>query len=123
MFSRMGADGYHEVPFSATSRKVGRHWTPAAPGLGSGSSGKMRKFLLLCGLCGLGLAGCASDESVVCDRLAECDLLPEGLSSDDCESQAVRQVPEDRLEKCAECVEEEDCKSLLDACRSDCEPG
>jgi hypothetical protein len=71
----------------------------------------------------LGLAGCASDESVVCDRLAECDLLPEGLSAENCEAEAVRQVPEERLERCAECVEAEECKDLTEACREHCEPG
>ena len=82
----------------------------------------MLKFLVF-GLCGVGVFGCASDESVICDRLAECDLLPEGLSADDCEDQAVRQVAKDRLEKCAECVEAEECKALVDACRKHCEPG
>ena len=69
------------------------------------------------------LLGCASDESVVCERLAECDLMPEGLSESDCEEQAVRQVPEGRLEQCAECVEENDCKKVADACRKFCRPG
>jgi hypothetical protein len=67
-------------------------------------------------------AGCASDESVICERLAECNELAEGLSVTDCEEQAVRQVAEARLDKCADCVEEEDCDTLVDACRSVCEP-
>ncbi|HEX6274534.1 MAG TPA: hypothetical protein VFZ53_15935 [Polyangiaceae bacterium] len=71
----------------------------------------------------LGLAGCSSDESVVCDRLAECDLMPEGLSAEKCEEEAARQVPAERLERCAECVEEEECKDLPEACREHCEPG
>jgi hypothetical protein len=71
----------------------------------------------------VGLAGCASDESVVCDRLAECDLMPEGLSAEECEEEAARQVPEERLERCAECVEEEECNALPEACREHCEPG
>jgi hypothetical protein len=71
----------------------------------------------------LGIWGCASDESVVCDRLAECDLMPEGLSRDQCEAESARQVPENRLEKCAECVEDHECEELIDACRKHCEPG
>jgi hypothetical protein len=67
------------------------------------------------------MLGCASDESVVCDRLAECKLL-DGLSVADCEEQAQGQVPEDRLSKCAECVEAEDCDDIPDRCRSHCEP-
>ena len=83
----------------------------------------MLKFFLVFGLSGLGMMGCASDESVICERLAECDLLPEGLSGDECESQAASQVPEERLEKCAECVEDKDCDAIQDGCRADCEPG
>ena len=72
---------------------------------------------------GLFALGCASDESVVCERLAECELLPEGLNESECEEQAVRQVPEDRLASCSECVEDNDCKKLVDACRKHCKPG
>jgi hypothetical protein len=71
----------------------------------------------------LALGACASDESSVCERLAECDLLPEGLSESECEDQAVRQVPEERLSKCSDCVEKNECKTLVDACGEVCEPG
>jgi hypothetical protein len=67
-------------------------------------------------------AGCASDESVICERLAECNELPEGLTVAGCEEQAVRQVSETRREACADCVEEEECDTLVDGCRSVCEP-
>lgn len=83
----------------------------------------MRASFLTPLLVAVAILGCSSDESVVCERLAECELLPDGLNEGECEEQAVRQVPEDRLEKCAECVEENDCKKLVDACRKDCEPG
>jgi hypothetical protein len=69
------------------------------------------------------LLGCASDESIVCDRLAECDLLPEGLSQSECEEEAALQVPEDRLEECAECVGDTDCKKITETCGRHCEPG
>ena len=82
-----------------------------------------RPFLPLSVLACLALLGCSSDEGVVCCRLAECELLPEGLSDAECEEQAQRQVPEDRLSECAECVESRDCKDILDDCRSQCVPG
>lgn len=82
-----------------------------------------RLFLPLSVLACLALLGCSSDEGVVCGRLAECELLPEGLSDAECEEQAQRQVPEDRLGECAECVESHDCKEIPDDCRSQCEPG
>ena len=71
----------------------------------------------------LALFGCTSDESEVCERFGECDLLPSGLSVTECEDQAVRQVPEDRLSQCADCVEENDCNKVADACRKYCRPG
>jgi hypothetical protein len=83
----------------------------------------MRAFSWLSMLCAAGLFGCASDESVVCDRLAECDIMPVGLSAQECEDQAARQVPEDRLERCAACMEDHDCAELPGACRDLCEPG
>ena len=124
MFSRMGADGYHDPQVPATPRK--------SPGLaqldGPSQTARLRRpvirrcllprALLAC----LAVLGCASDESVVCDRLAECDLL-DGLSKAECEEQAQGQVPEDRLSKCAECVEDKDCDDIKDDCRSLCEPG
>ena len=74
-------------------------------------------------LVAVAVLGCASDESVVCERLEECDLMPEGLSQTDCEDQAVVQVPEDRLERCAACVDDTDCKNLVENCGNLCEPG
>jgi hypothetical protein len=68
-------------------------------------------------------AGCASDESVICERLAECNELPEGLTVAGCEEQAVRQVSGTRLDECADCVEDESCDTLVEACRSVCTPG
>ena len=79
-------------------------------------------FLTPLAVC-LVVLGCSSDESVVCERLAECDLLPEGLNESECAEQAVRQVPEDRLSDCAECVEDTDCKKIQDACKTFCAPG
>ena len=66
-------------------------------------------------------AGCASDESVICERLAECNELPEGLTVAGCEEEAAKLVSETRLDECADCVEDEECDALVEACRSVCE--
>jgi hypothetical protein len=122
MFSRMGADGYHDPQMPATPRNRGRldvaHRAARLKGL------LIQRFCFrLSVLACLAVLGCSSDESVVCDRLAECDLLPEGLSAADCEDQAATQVPEDRLSDCADCVESKDCEEIQDGCRTQCEPG
>jgi len=83
----------------------------------------MKSFFGFCVLSCLGLAACASDESSICKRLAECKQLPEGLSESECEDQAVRQVPEERLADCADCVDEKECNEFVEACRELCEPG
>lgn len=83
----------------------------------------MRNLAVLALFGCLCLTGCSSDERVICERLAECELLPEGLSLSECEEDARRQVSEERLERCAECVEEESCENLQEECRSTCQPG
>jgi hypothetical protein len=83
----------------------------------------MRSSFALLALAGSFLIGCASDEEVICERLAECDLLVDGLTEPKCEDDAARQVSQDRLEKCADCVEDKPCKEVLDGCRNVCEPG
>jgi len=69
------------------------------------------------------LAACSSNESVICERLEACELLPSGLNASDCEEEAASQVSEERLGRCAECVEREDCEAIPEACREDCQPG
>src|SRR5262245_49373667 len=119
----MGADGYHEAPSSANRPKIQGDWTGEPARLTSGPPSSMRLPLPWFALACLALLGCSSDESVVCERLDECKELPEGLTVSDCEDQAVRQVPEDRLSKCAECVEDHGCDEVVTACRDLCEPG
>jgi hypothetical protein len=67
-------------------------------------------------------AGCTSDETTVCERLGECKLFPEKYTVDDCKADVGVHVSDDRLERCAECVTEESCEELQDACREFCEP-
>ena len=67
-------------------------------------------------------AGCTSDETTICERLDSCQLLPEGYGLEDCKSGAGQHVSDERLERCAECVTNEDCDTLQDACREYCEP-
>jgi hypothetical protein len=75
------------------------------------------------GLAGaLACAGCTSHEVTICERLAECDLLPDGFSQDKCEATAGSHVEDDRLSRCAECVSETDCSAIVDECGEHCEP-
>ncbi|HEY3499912.1 MAG TPA: hypothetical protein VGK73_34715 [Polyangiaceae bacterium] len=73
-------------------------------------------------------AGCTSDETIVCERLDECKLLPvsvdpkKNYTVEQCELDVPAHVSDDRLERCAECVTKESCDTLLDACREHCEP-
>lgn len=130
MFSRMGADGYHDPPVPATPRKHPNIARLDVSRRAARLKGLLvqRFALTLSFLACLAVFGCASDESVVCDRLAECNLLKdvstdEDLSVADCEEQSASQVPEDRLSKCADCVESKDCEDIQEGCRSLCEPG
>jgi hypothetical protein len=65
----------------------------------------------------LSLSGCTADGTAICERLAECKLLPEGYSKGDCESELER---ERGLESCRTCVEEASCKDLLEECKDTC---
>lgn len=61
--------------------------------------------------------GCTSNETAICERLDECNLLPAGTSVEDCEEDA---EDIDDPGECRECVEDEDC-SDLGQCLNDCE--
>jgi hypothetical protein len=79
-------------------------------------------FLRLALVGALACAACTSDEQTICGRLAECQLLPKGYSEAKCEVDVGVHVSDPRLERCAECVTNESCDTLQDACRVDCEP-
>ena len=123
MFSRMGADGYHGARPSANSAKIPVDLDRTGPEATLLRRLTMRASFLPLLFVAVAVLGCASDESIVCERLDECGLMPDGLSDADCEDQAVVQVPEDRLERCAECVDDTDCKNLVEKCGTFCEPG
>ena len=65
----------------------------------------------------LSLSGCTPDGTAICERLAECELLPEGYSKSECESELER---EPNLESCRTCVEEASCKNLIEECEDTC---
>ena len=74
-------------------------------------------FVLLAALALFSLS-CTSDETAICERLDECNVLPAGTSVEDCEDDA---EDIDDTEDCRECVEEEDCDMqvrCLGACQT-----
>jgi hypothetical protein len=80
---------------------------------------------------GLGAWGCKSDEATICEKLDECNLLPEGKPTkhdpngfgvDDCESQVENELGEADREKCAECVTDHACAEIQASCRAVCNP-
>ena len=81
-----------------------------------------RDFLRVALVGALLCVGCTSDETTICERLSECQLLPEGYSEDNCKRDAGLHVEDDRLDQCAECVTEKGCDQITDGCREFCEP-
>lgn len=76
---------------------------------------RFRRLALLA----LALAGsaCTDDATAICERLAECELLPENYSQGSCE----RELANERdLESCRDCVEEKSCKDIVEECRDEC---
>jgi len=65
--------------------------------------------------------GCTSDAASICERLHECDLLPEGYSVVKCEND-VANLPDEQQGDCSACLERKACEVALDECRSDCAP-
>jgi hypothetical protein len=65
----------------------------------------------------LSLAGCTDDGTAICERLAECELLPDGYSKGSCERELAK---EPDLESCRTCVEEASCKNLVEECKDAC---
>jgi hypothetical protein len=77
---------------------------------------KSQAFVLATALALISL-GCKSDETAICERLDECNLLPSGTSVEDCEEDA---EDIDDTEDCLECVEDEDCDMQV-RCLGACE--
>jgi hypothetical protein len=63
------------------------------------------------------VAGCTDDATAICERLAECKLLPDGYSEGSCERELAR---ENDLESCRDCVEDTSCKDIVEECRNEC---
>lgn len=61
--------------------------------------------------------GCTDDATAICERLSECELLPEGYSKRSCERELAR---ESALESCRECVEDTSCKDIVEECANEC---
>ncbi len=68
-------------------------------------------------LLALGVMACTDDATAICERLAECKLLPDDYSTGSCERELAR---ENALESCRDCVEETACKNIVEECRDAC---
>lgn len=68
-------------------------------------------------LLALGVTACTDDATSICERLAECKLLPDNYSKGSCERELAR---EDELASCRDCVEETACKNIVEECRDEC---
>ena len=78
--------------------------------------------ILVFALGGAFAAGCTSDASSICERLKECNLLPEGYSVAKCENDVSRDIPDEQQADCSACLERKACESAVEECRNDCEP-
>lgn len=65
----------------------------------------------------LAVAACTPDNAAICERLAECKLLPEDYSERKCERELERETD---LESCRDCVEETGCTEIVEECRDEC---
>jgi hypothetical protein len=91
----------------------------------------VRRVFFFAVFLGVGAWGCKSDEATICEKLDECNLLPEGQPTkndkdgfqvDDCERQVENELGKAERERCAECVTSHSCAEIQDACRTDCNP-
>jgi hypothetical protein len=92
---------------------------------------KTRVLLVLAALAGGALEGCKSDQTVICERLDDCHLLPksgptaqdpDGFGVNDCEYQVENELNESFRQQCSECVTAHPCAEIQDACRTVCNP-
>jgi hypothetical protein len=71
------------------------------------------------------VTACQSDAGEICERLAECHLLPSGstpYTEDDCTDQVEAKVPEGRRGQCLDCVTSHECGQIKTACLEPCKP-
>jgi hypothetical protein len=88
-------------------------------------------WLVSAAVAGVLSGGCKSDQTVICERLNECHLLPitpptaadpNGFQLKDCEYQVESELSSDNRDKCSACVTGHSCETLQDACRAVCNP-
>lgn len=84
--------------------------------------------LLVCAWSSFALVGCFLDDEhrdchEVCDAYDDCfGPIPEDACSDRCEDIAERdEFYDDRLERCADCVDFATCTEIVDFCEAECE--
>jgi hypothetical protein len=68
------------------------------------------------------LVGCTNNAAAICERLKECDLLPNKYSLVACENDVSRDLSEDQQADCSACLERKACKEAVEECTSDCAP-
>lgn len=68
------------------------------------------------------LVGCTTDAASICERLKECDLLPEKYSLVACENDVSRDLSEDQQADCSACLERKACEEAVDECAQHCAP-
>jgi hypothetical protein len=69
-------------------------------------------------------AGCKSDATTICDKLAACHLLPtgNGFDANVCAGQVANELSESDQEACANCVSDHGCADVIESCRPPCAP-
>jgi hypothetical protein len=69
-------------------------------------------------------AGCQSDATTICSKLASCQLLPSGNGFDEseCEAQVTGELGEHDRADCADCVDAHACSQIIATCRPECAP-
>jgi hypothetical protein len=79
---------------------------------------KIHSLLLVLG--SLSAVACASDATVICEKMDECNLL-EGQSVDDCTEEVDKAGTDSTRADCAECVDEKSCTTISNGgCTLDC---
>ncbi len=69
-------------------------------------------------------AGCHSDATTICSKLASCNLLPSGNGFDEseCEGQVAGELGEQDRAACADCIDAHACSQIIASCRPECAP-
>ncbi len=79
--------------------------------------------VLLAALCLFGLTGCTSQCDAYCERFRDCVNadLEVGQCADKCEEASKQnEAHAEKVEECAQCVEERTCSEAFSSCVDDC---